>query len=240
MKLQGDLKITKGNLAILMGEPAYQNFKVNSQLKIPSILNLKSIEHLIDESIQLNPKLKVAQLAVDAAKDQVKLVKKSNYPTLSLMTSYNNSEQMGQSPFANNTEQIQAGVRLNIPIFDGFKHKNQILLAHENMRLKQGEQASVEQEISAKIWQNYNELEAIHETLKALSVLNDSAEDAYAVAQGRYQAGVGNLLEVINSQNVLIDARMNYSNTLTEFLVVRYQLLASIGSLNVWPEEVGS
>ena len=237
VKLNGELKIAKGNLAILMGEPAYQEFKVNSQLKIPSILNLKSIEHLIDESLQLNPKLKAAQFALNAANEQVKSIKKENYPALSFVSSYNNSEQLGQSPFANNTQQIQAGVRLSLPVFDGFKHKNQVVLAHENVHLKQGEQALVEQEISAKIWQSYNELQAVHENIQALAQLNSSAEDAFAVTQGRYQAGVGSLLEVLNAQNVWVDARMNYSNALTEFLIIRYQLLANLGNLNIWSDQ---
>ena len=237
IKFMGDLRIAKGNLAALMGEPAYQDFKINSQLKIPNVLNLKSIQDLIAESIQLNPKFKAAQLAIDAATEKVKSVKKSNYPALSLITNYNNSEQMGESPFANNTQRIQAGVQLSIPLFDGFNQKNQVTLANETVKLKQGEQNLLKQEVSTKIWKNYNELQAVHENIKALSVLNQSAEEAYVVAQGRYKAGVGNMLEMINAQNLLVEAKMNYATSVTNFLVVRYQLLANIGNLNVWADE---
>ena len=56
------------------------------------------------------------------------------------------------------------------------------------------------------------------------------------MAQGRYRAGVGNMLEVVNAQNLLTEAKMNYSTVLTEFLVVRYQLLSNMGNLNIWSE----
>ena len=44
------------------------------------------------------------------------------------------------------------------------------------------------------------------------------------------------MLEVVNAQNLLTEAKMNYSTVLTEFLVVRYQLLSNMGNLNIWSE----
>lgn len=236
-KLSGELKISQGNLAALMGEPAYQNFKINSQVKIPSVLNLKSIQDLIAESEQINPKFKAAQLGVEAATEKVKSTQKLSYPALSLISNYNNSEQTGESPFANNTQRIQAGVQLSLPLFDGFSQKNQVVLAHENLKLKQSEQALLKQQMGTEIWKSYNELQAVHDNIQALSVLNESAEGAYQVAQGRYKAGVGNLLEVLNAQNLLIEAKMDYATSVINFLIVRYQLLANIGNLNLWSDE---
>ena len=90
---------------------------------------------------------------------------------------------------------------------------------------------------NADIWKSYNELQAMHENLVALTHLNESATSAYEVVQGRYKAGVGNMLEVINAQNVYIEARLNYATAMTDFLVIRYQLLANIGNLNIWSDE---
>ncbi|WP_171254804.1 hypothetical protein [Acinetobacter sp. TGL-Y2] len=41
---------------------------------------------------------------------------------------------------------------------------------------------------------------------------------------------------LLNAQNLLTEAKLNYSTVLTEFLVVRYQLLSNMGNLNVWSE----
>lgn len=236
-KLNGELKISQGNLAALIGEPAYHNFKINSRVKIPSILNLKMIQNLIAESEQINPKFKAAQFGIEAAEQKVKSTQKLGYPTLSLISNYNNSEQTGETPFANNTQRIQAGVQLSLPVFDGFNQRNQLLLAHENLKLKQSEQALLKQEVSTEIWKSYIELQALHDNIQALSILNQSAAGAYQVAQGRYKAGVGNLLEVLNAQNLLIEAKMDYASSVINFLIVRYQLLANIGNLNLWPEK---
>nr|WP_061875088.1 TolC family protein [Acinetobacter lactucae] len=183
-KLLGDLKIAKGQLSILMGEPAYQDFNLNSQLKIPMTLDLKPIDALIKQAIEMHPRFKAARFAIEAAKDKVQSVKKSRYPALSFMSSYNNSEQIGESPFANNTQQIQAGIQLTVPLFDGFNRKHQIDEAKQTLHLKQVEEEQLKQEIPMEIWRIYNKLQATHENIKALSTLNDSAEQAYEVYKG--------------------------------------------------------
>ena len=235
-KLAGELKIAKGQLASLMGDPAYQNYQINNQLKIPKQLNLKSIEVLMKEAAQLHPRFKAAQYAIEAAQDKIKATQRSKYPSLSFNSSVQHSKQLGESPFGNETQRLQAGVQLNFPVFDGFNRKNQVVVAQENLKLKQLEEERLKLEINAEIWKSYNELNAIHDNIKSLLLLNDSASKAYEVAQGRYKAGVGNMLEVLNAQNLLSESKMNYSTLLTEFLVVRYQLLSNMGNLNITAE----
>lgn len=235
-KLNGDLKVAKGQLAMLMGEPAYQDFKVNSTLKIPSILNLKSIQDLIEQSAHMHPKFKAARLAVDAAREKIKSTQSTGYPSVSLLSNLSDSKQLGESPFANTTQRMQAGVQVSFPIFDGFNNKYQIKVAQENLRLKQLAERQTKLQSDADIWKSYNELQAMHENLIALGRLNESATQAFGVAQGRYKAGVGSMLEVLNAQNVYIEARLNYSDAVTQFLVIRYQLLADLGNLNIWDQ----
>lgn len=233
-KLNGDLKVAKGNLAVLMGEPSYQNFKINNNLQISSLLNLKPIQDLINESVAVNPKFKAARFAIKAAQAKLKLKKTSQYPSVLLMNNLNDSKQLGESPFANNNQTIQTGVRISFPIFDGFNNSYQVKEAQANLEMKQLAEEQLKLQNSANIWKNYNELQAMYENLAALTNLNESATKAFEVSQGRYKAGVGSILEVINAQNVYIEARLNYSTALTEFLIIRYQLLANIGNLNIW------
>lgn len=234
-KFLGDLKIAKGLLASLMGEPAYQNFKINNRLKIPKELDLKPIEILIQDAEKMHPKFKAAQYNSLAAENKIKAIQRSRYPSVSFNGIYDQQKQTSDS-YGSDRQSLQAGVQVNFPLFDGYNRKNQIVVAQENLKLKQLEQERLKLEINAEIWKSYNELNAIHDNIKALTILNQSASEAYEVAQGRYKAGVGNLLEVLNAQNVLSEAKMNYSTLLTEFLVVRYQLLSNMGNLNIWNE----
>lgn len=236
IKLIGDLNIAKGQLAAIMGEPAYQSFQIDNQLKIPISLNLKSIEDLIKDAAELHPRFKAARLNIQAAQHKIKATQRSSYPSLIFNSGLNQSQQLGESPFGNESQRLQAGIQLNFPVFDGFNRKNQIVIAQENLKLRQLEEEQLKLEINTEIWKSYNQLNAIHENIKALELLNHSAATAYEVVQGRYRAGVGSMLEVLNAQNLLTEAKLNYSTVLTEFLVVRYQLLSNMGNLNIWSE----
>ena len=235
--VEGDLKIAKGSLASVIGEPAFQDFTVESQIKIPKALDLKPIKELLNQAEEQHPRLKAAKLAIDAAESKLKSVKRSKYPTLTFTSAYNFSTQMGQSPFGNDTQQIEAGVKMNLPVFDGFNRKNQQKVAQGDLYQKQIEEDRTRKELVNEIWKNYNQLQASYENIKALSALDKSAEKAYEVVRGRYKGGVGNMNEVFNSQNLSTEAKMNYSTALTEFLVLRYQLLSNIGNLNIWTEK---
>lgn len=236
-KLKGELKVAKGNLATLMGEPAYQDFKIDNTLKVPALLNLKSIHTLIEQSSQINPKFKAARLAVEAAQAKVKSTQFSHYPAVTFISNFNDAKQLGESPFANDSQRIQAGVQISLPLFDGYNNKYQVKAAQENLKLRQIAEEQLKLQNNADIWKSYNELQAMHDNLLALTNLTESATSAYDVVQGRYKAGVGNMLEVINAQNVYIEARLNYSTAMTDFLIIRYQLLANIGNLNIWSDE---
>lgn len=235
IKLKGDLKVAKGQLAAIMGNMAYQDFSVRSEdLKRIKLMDLKPIQSLLDQAVQSNPQLKQAQSAILAAQHKVKAVERTRYPSLSLVSNFNDYTQEGERSSANTSRQIQAGIQLSIPIFDGFSRKYQGIEARQNLQQRYVDKEKIELQLVQDIWKNYQLLEASMDNIYALQSLNESAEQSYAVAQGRYQTGVGNILELINAQNLLTESKMKYSTAVTEYLVIRYQLLSYVGTLNVW------
>ena len=150
---------------------------------------------------------------------------------ISFISDYNNSEQSNQSFSSTQSHQIQAGIQVDIPIFDGFSRKYQIAKAEKDLELKILEREKLEEEISIQIWKNYKEIELTFENIRDLISLKESAEQAYNISQGRYKAGVGNIIEVIYAQNFFNDANMNYLTELKKFINLRYLLLYNIGKL---------
>ncbi|QIO06601.1 TolC family protein [Acinetobacter shaoyimingii] len=235
IKLNGDLKVAKGNLAAVMGNMAYQNFNVQSNsLKEIELIDLKPIQELLTAAGKTNPQLKQSQYAINAAQHKVKSVERTRYPTISFVSNFDNSTQDGEGSYAYTTQQMQTGLQLNFPIFDGFNRKNKVVEARQLLQQKYVEKEKIEQQIAQDVWKNYNLLQASIENINALKVLSSSAEQSYSVSQGRYKAGVGNILELINAQNLLTESKMKYSTALTEYLVIRFQLLSNVGTLNVW------
>lgn len=236
IQINAELKISKGNLAILMGEPSFQNFQVNKDMHLPRLLDLKPIQSLLDESFVINPQLQSARYATEAAEAKVKASKTANYPTISLVNRANYTTQLNSGASPQNSDTLFTGIEVGFTLFDGFNTRSQVNAAQQQFKLRQLAETQLKLQNSVDIWKSYNELQATHESITALAELNESASQAYEVVQGRYKAGIGNILEVLNAQNIYIEARLNYSTALTQFLVTRYQLLASIGNLNIWQQ----
>lgn len=214
-----------------MGNPSLDDFDVSTQLYTPETLDLEPIKDLIEQAKEDHPRFKALYFSINAAEEKIKTLKRSNYPTISFISDYNNSEQSNQSFSSTQSHQIQAGIQVDIPIFDGFSRKYQIAKAEKDLELKILEREKLEEEISIQIWKNYKEIELTFENIRDLISLKESAEQAYNISQGRYKAGVGNIIEVIYAQNFFNDANMNYLTELKKFINLRYLLLYNIGKL---------
>ena len=236
IKLKGDLKVAKGNLSAAMGNMAYQEYNIRTDsIENVQLMDLKPIQTLLKDASKYNPQLKQSEYAINAAKHKVKALERSRYPTVSFVSNYDKSTQEGGGIYGTSNEQlVMGGVRLTLPIFDGFNRKNQVNEARHTLQQRYADKEKVEQELTKEVWKNYNLLEASIDNTNALKVLSKSAQESYSVAQGRYQSGVGNIVELINAQNLLTEANMKYSTALTEYLVIRFQLLSNVGILNVW------
>jgi outer membrane protein len=54
------------------------------------------------------------------------------------------------------------------------------------------------------------------------------------VAQGRYKAGVGSTLELLEAQRAMADAAQQRINALATWRATRLRLAASLGKLGFW------
>jgi outer membrane protein len=119
-------------------------------------------------------------------------------------------------------------------VFDGFSRHYQTRAARAEFELADADLRSTEQKIALEVWQAYQTLEsqthALDSTLKLLGFATKSLE----VAQGRYKAGVGSTLELLEAQRAMADAAQQRINALSSWRATRLRLAASLGRLGFW------
>ena len=84
------------------------------------------------------------------------------------------------------------------------------------------------------MWSNYQLLQTDTENLNNTDIVLQSARQAFEAASQRYQSGVGNILELLNSQATLAAAEQQRIHAQLEWRTARLQLAASLGSLGMW------
>lgn len=238
VKAEGDLKSVVGAFATAIGLPASTPLVLARRGdKLPDTTFVKSVEELMDEARRNHPALVAAEAQVKAARARVSSVRAEGLPTLALTGEMNRNRQLEQTPLSTYESNRIVGVQLSVPLFEGFGRNYKVRSAEAEVEGKQAEQAAAEQRILLDVWKAYQVLGTEGESLKTTDDFVRNARQSYEVALGRYKAGVGNILELLNAQSAVANARQQRIKSLSNWHTARLKLAASVGKLGLWAIE---
>jgi len=237
--------VTKKENAIRSAGLSYQLLKFQIGMPIDNVLLLR--EKLEDVKLEPNGSDAVADTSIyhnrieySLLETQSKLYqydvkrKKGQFlPKLTANASYAASYQnnsFGQL-YHTNFPSSYIGLTLNVPIFTGFQHVNQLRQSQITLQKSQNDL------FAAKNAFNLELKRARITYLNGLQTLNDQkknralAEEVLRVSKIKYQQGVGSSLEVIQAQTALQDADNTYIQGLYDALVSKVDLDKAYGRI---------
>lgn len=228
IKTEGLLKNAYGTLANVMGMDANQTLKLTDIPDAsPDAAFERDIEALIADARTSRPDLKAAEARAQAAQANVDYTRASGLPTLSL----------GAGPSWQDTGGITSnsssvGLTLTLPIFSGFNTTYQVRSAQARAEAASAQRDNVRLQVALDVWTAYQNLTTATQTVKSTADLLASAEQSERVALGRYKAGVGNILDVLNAQSALAAARLQRIQAMLDWHVSRASLAKAVGILD--------
>jgi len=255
----GNMKNAKGTLANMLGLDANQNISLVSAERplrsggtlteapltdaSPEGESLKilaqDIRDLIEEARQHRPDLYAAVAQVKAAEASVDAARTSDKPSISLNASTNQSNSTGISTLANqssgagNTSRgSSVGISLSVPIFSGFAPTYRIRAAEAQVETQNAQLERLRLQVALDVWTAYQNLTTAAQSLRSSADLLNSAEQSERVALGRYKAGVGSILDVLNAQSALASARQQRIQSMFNWNIGRATLAQAMGGLN--------
>jgi outer membrane protein len=164
------------------------------------------------------------------AQDQLIAVARRNHlPDLLLTSSYGrqNSDLDGRLFPLQPSWQVQ--VNLNIPIFNGFQTTYQVQQALFTYYSIKEQQRVQRQQVALQVEQNYLNLAATRDAIRANEAAVKAAQENLELHQGRYQVGYAPIVEVTDAQTTLTTAQTNYVNALISYKLAMAQLVNAIG-----------
>ena len=227
---QGNERNAQGALANVMGFDASQPFDLAPVAETaPDPVVEQDIGKLIAEERQKRPDLAAADAQIKAAEAQLSATRATGRPNLSLNASAASARTSG-APTSNSGS---IGVTLSVPLFTGFRNTYQNHVAEQQLEGKVASRDLLSNQVALDVWRAYQTLLANSQALRAADDLQTSATQSGEVTLGRYKAGVGNILDVLNAQSILANARQQRVSALYNFLVSRMALAQSIGQLDL-------
>jgi outer membrane protein len=230
LRNEGTLKVAYGNLANVMGAPANINFQVaDSNLDdIPELVD-QDIDALIEQARLQRPDLMASEAQLKASLAKIEAVKADAKPKVRIDASNQYDENsLGQT--SQNTSQL--GIFLSIPLFEGYKPTFLIRSAEATAELNASKRDQLKLQVSLDVWTAYQNLKTANESITASNVLLLSAEESSRLALGRYKEGVGNIIDTLNAQSALANAKQQKIQSVLNWNIARTTLAQSIGVLD--------
>jgi outer membrane protein TolC len=177
------------------------------------------------------------------ASDQlIAVARRGHLPDLIFDASYGRrhvSDQNGLNTFPlQPTWSVQ--LSLNIPIFDGFRTTNRVEETLHNYYNVKAQEEDRRQQIALEVEQSYLRVVETQERIKATDSAAKAAKENLDLAQGRYQVGVGSIIEVTDAETLYTDAQTTYIRTIYDYKIADAQLARAMGDTRVGVLKPGS
>ena len=257
-RLEITLLTLKNNLnrSVRMRDVAYEMLNITLGLPIETTVTLsENLEDLtmknydlalLEKTIPIEDNIDyiIAEDQKESAEIQVKFEKAKALPSLSAFVNYGYQGFNEEFNFLDSDQDYFAqsilGVSLNIPIFDGFRTTNRVeetLHNYYNIRAQEEERR---QQIALEVEQSYLRVVETQERIIATEAATRAAKENLDLAQGRYQVGVGSIIEVTDAETLYTDAQTNYVRTLYDYKIADAQLARAMGDHRVGVLKPGS
>ncbi|MGA8862490.1 MAG: TolC family protein [Gallionella sp.] len=224
----GNLRNAQGTLANMIGLDANRSVALipANTAAIPENFE-GDISSLIEQARVHRPDLQAAAAQVKAAEANADAVRASGRPTISLSASSNRYNYSGI-----NSNGTSVGINLSVPLFSGFATTYRVRSAEAQVDAKNAQLEQVHLQVALDVWTAYQNLTTATQSLRTSAVLLDSAQQSAQVALGRYKAGVGSILDLLNAQSALASARQQRIQAMFSWNISRATLAQAMGSLD--------
>ncbi len=214
-------------LAVLIFPDAIPEFAIVDDLdNIGPLAPFSQVESMARET---NPDLRAAQQSLREEQYGVAIARSGYYPTFSFdyFFGINNNQFAAHDEEGNNRLGSVAQATLNIPVFNWWTTKSKVRQAELKRQQAQLDVSLTLRELSAGLRSSYLEAQTARAQLDSLNHTLDLAKESLRLTTIRYEAGEVTVLEVVDAQATLAQAR----NSCDEGLA-RYRLaLANIQTL---------
>ena len=223
IKAENALRISIVNLNNAIGIPDAQEYSVEDNLSFEGY-NI-TFEDAIKRAYENRPDLKSIITKKDVAAGSIDLAKKGYYPALTGNASYNWSGE--KFPLE---DEWNIGASLSIPIFSGYLTTYQVEESRANLNALNADEELLRQNIFLDVQQAYLNLREAEERIPTAELTVKQAEENFGIAKGRYEAGVGNPVELTDAEVALVNAKTAYIQALYDYRTAQAILEKAMGT----------
>ena len=222
IQAENSVDVAMAKLNNVMGLPYSNKYKVSESLRYePCDITLDKAIELAKES---RPEFLLAEVKVEEARQNVKLVQKSFFPQLTIEGQFQIG---GKSPTSNYG--YNYGGYLNFPTINGMLIKNEIKEAKALYSKEQSNAINTKNGIYYEVQESYYSLKEKKNKIPVATLGLKQAKENYDLSFGRYKVGVGDPIELKDAQVQYQNAMLTYYQTMYDYNAAKATLEKNIG-----------
>ena len=227
-KSKSDLEISKLNYENIIGklsDPSKLQKNSNAIVNIP-----KNLNEAINLSKQNNPDLLIAKLDLEKSKKDLNISESDLKPTASLSLQRTYTDDLNTTVDEKEQDILKATV--SWPFYSGGKKRHTI---NKNNNLTNRKRLLLDDAIKnnyTNVASAWSSLQSSESFLNSVKVQVKAARVAYEGISAEYERGSRTTLDVIQSNSLLLSAKISLANSEKNYLMAQYNLLKVIGLLN--------
>ena len=224
LTLQDDAAKQKINLARLIGLPANANYELTDPITYSAPPAL-GVEDALKKAFDQRSDLKAAQAQVRAAERALAAAKDERLPSLGVSADYG---AIGTTlPQAHGTFTVLA--TLSVPIWQGGRAAGDIEQATATLSQRQAELDDLKGQIESEVRNAYLDLQAATSQVELSRQNIEVSQQTLGQMRTRLEAGVSNNVEVVQSQETVSSAQLDYINSVFAHNIAKLSLARAIG-----------
>jgi outer membrane protein TolC len=232
IRSEGEAATRQGELASLMALPVDTALELAQAVELMPGLTpdgaMDATARLIEIAKRRRPELAAAESRLAAGRAAVRAAQAAGKPVLTVEAG---SRYVDSGPVEGWDSNL--GVNLSVPVFTGYRTTYQVRAAEQQVKQAEAERDQVANTVALDVWRGWQALRTGAEAHVQAQDLLQSALAAERLTRGRYQAGLGSVLDVLNAQANTAFARQAQMRTRYELDIARAELSRALGEL-VW------
>lgn len=196
------------------------------------LLPIPVLDQSLTEMEEYNPTLKVYRSQISGAELNRKILFGTRLPNLSASMSYGTSAGEFEEMTQVNDWSSSLSLSLSVPIFTGYNLSSRQQQAELNVHKQKYDYLSQKHDSQMQLEHMINTLEDYQELIPISEQVLNSAEEDLKLVQQRYSLGSATILEVLDAQVSVSQARSSLVSTKYDVRIQEAQLRALLGTLD--------
>ena len=188
---------------------------------------------------KFNPSIKAKQYQIVAAKIGTKIAKGSRMPNISISASaFGTAENISDavSNSYGDNQRTNTSLSISLPLYSGNTISTRIQKAKLTVNKQESEYLTQLEDLSVQLKDLIDQLQNFSEIIPINETVLESAEEDLKLSQVRYSQGSTTILEVLNAQVSVVQAKSSLVRSKYDAFIQQANLKALLGTLDVEQE----